>query len=45
MVRDPLVWRFTKVNRGVPVHVRAPFYYLENDGRIALKVGVWLEDH
>ena len=48
VARDPLALRFTKVNGGVQVHVRtyAPLFRISGTaGRIALKLGVWLEDH
>ena len=48
VVRAPLAWSFTKVNGGVQVHVRtcAPFFRISGTaGWIALKLGVWLEDH
>ena len=48
VVRDPLAWRFTKVDGGVQVHVRtcaSLFRISGTAGRIALKLGVWLEDH
>ena len=48
VVRDLLAWRFTKVNGGVRVHVHtcAPLFRISGTaGRIALRLGVWLEDH
>ena len=48
VVRDSLAWRFTKVNAGVEVHVRtcAPLFRISGAaGRIALKLGLWLEDY
>ena len=47
VVRDPLVWRFIKVNggTGAGAHVRTHFPYSGTAGRIALQLGVWLGDH
>ena len=48
VARDPLAWRFTKANDGVQVHVRTctPLFRISGTaGRIALKLGVWLDDH
>ena len=48
VIRDPLAWRFTKVNGGVQVRVRtraAVFRISGTAGRIALKRGMWLQDH
>ena len=48
VVRDPLAWRFTKVSGEVQVHVMtcAPLFRIFGTAeRIALKLGVWLEDH
>ena len=48
LVRDPLAWRFTNVNGGVQVHLRtcAPLFCISGTaGRIALTLGVWLENH
>ena len=48
VVGDPLACRFTKVNGGVQVPVRkcAPLFRISETAlRIALKLGVWLEDH
>ena len=47
VVRDPLVWRFIKVNggTGAGAHVRTHFPYSGTAGRIALQLGVWLGGH
>ena len=48
VVKDPLAWRFTEVNGGEQVHVLTclPLFHISGTvGRIALKLGVWLENH
>ena len=40
VVRNPLVWRFTKVNGGIQVHVRTPFRILGTARRTVLRLGV-----
>ena len=45
VVRDPLAWRFTKVNAGYRCTCAPLFRIPGTAGRITLKLGVWLEDH
>ena len=47
VARDPLAKLFAKVNGGAHLHVRTcPLFRIsETAGRIALKFGMWLENH